>query len=237
MNILRRTRSGLIILVICMTSAVRAGPLDRNDTGPRYNPSTVNMLRVPGVVGLDYRTALATLQQAGLNPRLHFIRDRQKRYRGRAGEVIKQLPVSGGVAMLGASVSLQVYAPGNQGTQPPADQTPTPPQPDYGQPPDGYPLANDEGAPAIGYGAAAGGQGAPANTGQSDAGNRQAAPAWPSGGNGTGRQSTGQTSPDTSAGNPNPDPLWQPSPPPGSVTSGTIGQPHTSQSGAEFPPP
>lgn len=95
-----------------------AGPLDRGDMGPRVNPATNDMLRVPGVVGMDYQSALASLQQSGLNPRIHFIRHRDKQYEGRDGEVVKQVPVAGSVAMLGSSVSINVYDPQNQINQP-----------------------------------------------------------------------------------------------------------------------
>jgi len=88
-----------------------AGPLDRMDTGLRVNPATNSMLRVPGVVGMDYQSALATLQQAGLNPRVHMLHKRSKQYAGQEGIVVKQLPVAGGIAMLGSSVSISVYVP------------------------------------------------------------------------------------------------------------------------------
>jgi hypothetical protein len=103
---------GVLVLFLAVAGhAVWAGPLDRYDSGPRYNPETSNMLRVPGVIGLDYQSAVAALQQAGLNPRIHFIRHSERRYRGRAGEVVEQIPSAGGVAMLGASVTLKIYQP------------------------------------------------------------------------------------------------------------------------------
>ncbi|MEJ2346410.1 MAG: PASTA domain-containing protein [Gammaproteobacteria bacterium] len=103
----------MTLLVLLFAAApLMAGPLDRTDAGPRINPATNNMLRVPGVVGMDYQNALATLQQAGLNPRLHTIRRPTDKYAGREGTVVRQLPVAGGMAMLGSSVSITVYAPG-----------------------------------------------------------------------------------------------------------------------------
>ena len=238
MKVLAPPPSGLCFLLIWTSAAVWAGPLDRNDAGPRYNPATVNMLRVPGVVGLDYHTALATLQQAGLNPRIHFIRDPQKRYRGRAGEVVKQLPVSGGVAMLGASVSLQVYDPGHQG-QSPADQGPAPQDPEYGQPPNTYPSpTTDYGVPAVNGGPSTSSQGVPPNGNQptAAAGGQQPPPAGQSD-NGNGWSAAQTTGPDAPGATPNPDPLWQPSPPPATATSGAMGQPTRWQPAAGSPSP
>lgn len=113
---MRRNSAGLRSMIglalLCAASPLLAGPLDRSDTGPRVNPATNNMLRVPGVVGMAYQNALATLQQAGLNPRLHTIRRTTRKYGGREGTVVRQLPLAGGMAMLGSSVSITVYAPG-----------------------------------------------------------------------------------------------------------------------------
>lgn len=81
--------------------------------GQPANPAANDMLRVPGVVGMDYQSALATLQQAGLNPRVHRIRRETKKYAGQEGTVVKQVPSAGGMAMLGSSVGITVYAPGN----------------------------------------------------------------------------------------------------------------------------
>lgn len=120
------TRSGITvclgILLLCASQLLTAGPLDRTDMGPRVNPATNDMLRVPGVVGMDSQNAMATLQQAGLNPRIHFIHRVTKSYAGQEGAVVKQIPLPGGMAMLGSSVTLTVYAPGNT----PATQRPPP---------------------------------------------------------------------------------------------------------------
>jgi hypothetical protein len=114
---MRCNRVGLIsvsvFVLLCNSPILVAGPLDRTDMGPRVNPATNDMLRVPGVVGMDSQGAMATLQQAGLNPRLHAIHKTLKKYAGQEGMVIKQLPLAGGMAMLGSSVSITVYVPGN----------------------------------------------------------------------------------------------------------------------------
>jgi hypothetical protein len=101
-------------ILLCSVTPLMAGPLDRADMGQRVNPATNNMLRVPGVVGMDYQSALASLQQAGLNPSVHRIHKEIKKYAGQEGTVIKQLPLPGGMAMLGSSVSITVYMPGDQ---------------------------------------------------------------------------------------------------------------------------
>lgn len=82
--------------------------------GPRVNPATNDMLRVPGVVGMDYQSAMAALQQAGLNPRVNRIKKKTTQYAGEEGTVVKQVPSAGGTAMLGSSVSITVYLPGNR---------------------------------------------------------------------------------------------------------------------------
>ena len=114
MRRIKATCTPLILLACLYTSQpLLAGPLDRMDTGPRVNPATNDMLRVPGVVGMDYQSALATLEQAGLNPRVHMLHKQNGKYAGQEGTVVKQLPVAGGMAMLGSSVSISVFAPDN----------------------------------------------------------------------------------------------------------------------------
>lgn len=116
-----------MVMLLIFAPPLLAGPLDRSDMGPRVNPATNDMLRVPGVVGMDPQSALAELQQAGLNPRVHSVQRTIKKYAGQEGTVVKQMPAAGGMAMLGSSVSITVYEPG--GTAPGADS------PDQGAPP------------------------------------------------------------------------------------------------------
>ncbi|MEJ2508185.1 MAG: PASTA domain-containing protein [Gammaproteobacteria bacterium] len=99
--------------LLCVSAPLVAGPLDRTDMGPRVNPATNDMLRVPGVVGMDYQSAVGALQQAGLNPRVNKLHKKTKEYAGEEGMVVKQVPSAGGAAMLGSSVSITVYLPGN----------------------------------------------------------------------------------------------------------------------------
>ena len=87
----------------------QAGPLDREPAQQRYNPAAETMLRVPGVVGLYEDEALAVLQQAGLGVRLERITADDPRYRDREGRVVRQVPDTGGVAMVGATVVITVY--------------------------------------------------------------------------------------------------------------------------------
>jgi len=95
-------------LVLLVAAGVNAGPLDR-EPGQRQNPAAENMLRVPGVVGLYEDEAMAALQQAGLGVRLERIMDDDPRYRNREGRVVRQVPGTGGVAMVGSTVVITVY--------------------------------------------------------------------------------------------------------------------------------
>lgn len=104
--------AAVLLLPLVLSLSALAGPLDRGDVGPRVNPATNDMLRVPGVIGMDPQSAFATLQQAGLNPRVHTILRTIKKYAGQEGTVVTQVPAAGGMAMLGSSVSLAVYNPG-----------------------------------------------------------------------------------------------------------------------------
>lgn len=113
--------------VLLVTMPALAGPLDRQDIEPRRNPAADSMIRVPGVVGMDYQGAMQALQQAGLNPILKTERTPNPRYEGREGTVIQQLPRPGGMAMYGSSVTITYYQPA---------QTPQ-----AGQPPSGPPSA------------------------------------------------------------------------------------------------
>lgn len=87
-----------------------AGPLDRMSE-PRTNPAVDDMLRIPGVVGLSRYDALTTLQQAGLNPVVKIVRDTKPEYEGMEGTVVSQSPNPGGVAMIGSTVSINLYLP------------------------------------------------------------------------------------------------------------------------------
>ena len=87
----------------------QAGPLNREPAQQRYNPAAETMLRVPGVVGLYEDEALAVLQQAGLGVRLERITADDPRYRNQEGRVVRQVPGTGGVAMVGATVVITVY--------------------------------------------------------------------------------------------------------------------------------
>ncbi len=120
------------ILLLIVSSPLLAGPLDRSDVGPRVNPATNDMLRVPGVVGMDPQSALAALQQAGLNPQVHTVRQTMKIYAGQEGTVVKQLPGAGGVAMLGSSVGITVYEPGGSAPGAAGPDRGTPPTDQYG---------------------------------------------------------------------------------------------------------
>ena len=124
---------GLLFCLLAALPAIgTASPLDRQDLGRPANPSANDMLRIPGVIGMTYREATATLQQAGLNPRVHVIRHRVTQYTGQEGLVVRQTPTGGGVALLGSSVSIRVYAP-NGLSLAPTDNTLPPPATD--QPP------------------------------------------------------------------------------------------------------
>ena len=113
MRVIETWSTAVLVLVLAVAAdPLCAGPLDRGPMAPRVNPATNDMLRVPGVVGMDRQGALATLEQAGLNPRIHELRKVTKRYAGREGTVVRQLPLPGGMAMLGSSVSITVYDPG-----------------------------------------------------------------------------------------------------------------------------
>lgn len=100
-----------IFFVLLLAGPAFAGPLDRSSTGPRVNPAADDMIRVPGVVGMHYKDGLDILQQAGLSPAIKRIKSVEPRYEGREGEVVRQVPAAGGVAMIGSSVSITYYLP------------------------------------------------------------------------------------------------------------------------------
>jgi len=109
----------LLLVMFVLGGVALAGPLDRTSE-PRTNPAVDDMLRIPGVVGLNRNEALATLQQAGLNPILKIVRDENSKHQGMEGKVIEQDPNPGGVAMIGSSVSIKLYLPPGY-EEPPAD--------------------------------------------------------------------------------------------------------------------
>lgn len=95
----------------CLVPAVLwSDPLERTRV-PRSNPAVNDMVRVPGVVGLHKFEALSWLQQGGLTPFIKVKREPAAQYKGWECKVISQVPVAGGVAMLGSSVSLIIYEP------------------------------------------------------------------------------------------------------------------------------
>lgn len=97
-----------------------SGPLDRGSMQERYNPAAESMLRVPGVVGMYEQDARAYLQQSGLAVDVEHIKNPDSKYEGKEGMVIKQDPSTGGIAMLGASVTITIYSPTN--TQTPSSE-------------------------------------------------------------------------------------------------------------------
>jgi len=201
-------RYRIVFLLACLLAStpLAAGPLDRSDMGPRVNPATNDMLRVPGVVGMDFQSAMATLQQAGLNPRVNKLHGKNKKYAGEEGMVVKQVPSAGGMAMLGSSVSITVYLPGNMSPGPgyPNGGGATPPYPGDGGGGYGPPPGGDQGGDEGGY---------PGSDGSGGA----AGP--PSGDGGWGGPSSGYGAPQPaapavsvtpgSAGSPPPPPQWQ----------------------------
>ena len=115
----------LRIVIVAVTAGILvspalgfAGPLDREPPQQRFNPAAENMLRVPGVVGTYENEAMSSLQQAGLAVDVKRITKVDSQYEGKEGMVIKQVPSSGGMAMIGSSVTLTVYFP--PGTEIPA---------------------------------------------------------------------------------------------------------------------
>jgi hypothetical protein len=98
------------IMMIATVSV--GGPLDRSPDA-RTNPAVDDMLRIPGVVGQTRSEACAILQQAGINPVVHIIRRENAKHKGMECQVVKQSPLPGGVAMIGSSVEIEVYAPGD----------------------------------------------------------------------------------------------------------------------------
>jgi len=100
----------MLLFMFMLSGNALAGPLDRMSE-PRTNPAVDDMLRIPGVVGLSRMEALTTLQQAGLNPMLKIVRREKSKLQGMEGKVIAQDPNPGGVAMIGSSVTVELYLP------------------------------------------------------------------------------------------------------------------------------
>lgn len=101
----------MIAILFVVSNWTLAGPLDRRTMEPRRNPAADDMIRIPGVVGMNYREAMMYLQQAGLNPQLKRIKSFNKKHEGKEGEVIRQMPLPAGVAMIGSSVTIVYYLP------------------------------------------------------------------------------------------------------------------------------
>ena len=108
------TLLALTVSAALFATPALSGPLDRQNTGPRVNPAAEKMMRVPGVVGMRYQDAMTTLQQAGLNAFVKVIKKYDKRHEGKEGLVVSQIPLAGGVAMLGSSVTVVSYVPEQQ---------------------------------------------------------------------------------------------------------------------------
>ncbi len=94
------------VFVFSLALALCAGPLDRTNVQPRTNPTTQSMIRVPGVVGVDWQTAMSSIQQAGLSV---SVKPSKKKPEGFEGKVVSQVPGAGGIAMYGTSVTIYVY--------------------------------------------------------------------------------------------------------------------------------
>lgn len=136
----------VMILLMCFSlGPASAGPLDRTSE-PRTNPVVDDMLRVPGVVGLRKHEAMSTLQQAGLSPIIKTKRTPNNKYKGMEGKVIFQIPYPGGVAMIGSSVTINIYMPpGYSEGQAGDDQWQGEPYDGYKEQPEGYEQQNHPG--------------------------------------------------------------------------------------------
>ena len=97
------------VLILLSAGGALGGSLDRGAMPERYNGATKDMLRVPGVVGSYEQDALSLLQQSGLAVKIKRITKDLAKYEGQEGKVIGQNPMSGGLAMIGSTVTLTVY--------------------------------------------------------------------------------------------------------------------------------
>lgn len=114
------TASSCMIIVL-VAGTLFAGPLDRQNVQPRTNPVTQSMIRVPGVVGQEQTSAMAAIQQAGLNPSILEAGEIPKGMSGAAGmegKVVSQTPTAGGMAMYGTTVTLYVWKPNQDSASP-----------------------------------------------------------------------------------------------------------------------
>ncbi|WP_020674978.1 PASTA domain-containing protein [Geopsychrobacter electrodiphilus] len=123
------------VLMLLVAGNAFSGTLDRGAMQERYNGSAKDMLRVPGVVGTYEQNALNLLQQSGLAVKIKRITEDLPKYAGKEGMVISQAPLSGGIAMIGSTVTVTVYKKNDgydggystpfigtgAGTEPPAD--------------------------------------------------------------------------------------------------------------------
>lgn len=101
----------IVAVSIMMIATVSVGgPLDRLPDA-RTNPAVDDMLRIPGVIGQTKTEACMLLQQVGLNPVVNMITSESAKHKGMECQVVKQSPLPGGVAMIGVSVEIDVYAP------------------------------------------------------------------------------------------------------------------------------
>ena len=97
------------VLILLSAGGALGGSLDRGAMPERYNGATKDMLRVPGVVGSYEQDALSLLQQSGLAVKIKRITKELAKYEGQEGQVIGQNPMSGGLAMIGSTVTLTIY--------------------------------------------------------------------------------------------------------------------------------
>ncbi|HNY63844.1 MAG TPA: PASTA domain-containing protein [Deltaproteobacteria bacterium] len=102
------------VIVVAGACILMAGALDRQNVQPRTNSVTQGMIRVPGVVGMDQMSAMAAIQQAGLNVSVQKAKKVPKDMKGAEnmeGRVISQVPGPGGMAMYGTTVTIYLVKP------------------------------------------------------------------------------------------------------------------------------
>ena len=101
---------GIAALLMMAATISAAGPLDRTPEA-RSNPAVDDMMRIPGVVGQSRSEACMILQQAGLNPEIKLVKRAPSQNQAMECKVISQSPLPGGVAMIGSTVEITIYAP------------------------------------------------------------------------------------------------------------------------------
>lgn len=106
----RSMQLGITVLLILVATISVAGPLDRTPEA-RSNPAVDDMMRIPGVVGQSRSEACMILQQAGLNPEIKIVKSPPSPNQGMECKVISQSPLPGGVAMIGSTIEITIYAP------------------------------------------------------------------------------------------------------------------------------